>query len=270
VHPWLNFKSLVHSKPDFFVIGVQKGGTTSLYKYLIQHPCVLPTNEKEIHFFSDKYHKGYSWYSTQFPSLLKKYSCTIHNRHRVITGEATPYYIFHPHVASRIKYSSPNAKIIIMLRNPIDRAFSHYRYHVKLGEETLSFKEAIEAESMRLQGEMEKMLGDESYSSKNLKLFSYLKRGVYIEQIKRWYELFPEEQILVLKSEDFFSYTEESYNSVLEFLGLPKYLLTAYKTFNVGKEVSMDSEMRKFLMNYFRPYNQELYKFLGKDFGWDS
>jgi hypothetical protein len=157
-----------------------------------------------------------------------------------------------------------------MLRNPIDRAFSHYRYHVKLGEETLSFKEAIEAESTRLQGEMDKMLVDEHYSSKNLKMFSYLKRGVYIDQIRRWYELFPEEQIFVLKSEDFFSHTEESYNRVLEFLGLPKYLLTAYKTFNVGKEVSMDTEMRNFLMNYFRPYNEELYKFLGKDFGWES
>lgn len=156
-----------------------------------------------------------------------------------------------------------------MLRNPIDRAFSHYRYHVKLKAEGLSFEEAIEAEPHRLQGELEMMLKDEYYSSKNYKLYSYLKRGVYIEQIKRWYDLFPAEQILVIKSEDFFSNTEKSFNKVLEFLGLPKHALASYKTFNIGKETAMEQEVRSLLADYFRPYNQELFDYLGKDFGWD-
>lgn len=270
MYPWLNINSLVHAKPDFFIIGTQKGGTTSLYNYLVQHPCVLSSNEKEIHFFSDKYHKGLSWYSGQLPSLYKKYRHALKIHHKPLTGEATPYYIFHPLAASRIKQVCPNAKIIMMLRNPVDRAFSHYRYHVKLGEESLSFKEAIEAEASRLRGEVEKMMEDESYFSKNLKLYSYLKRGVYIEQVKRWYGLFPGRQILVLKSEDFFANTEGNYNKVLEFLGLPEYTLTSFKTFNVGKEVAMDDDVRSMLVDYFRPFNQELYDFFDVDFGWDT
>ncbi len=270
MHLWQNFKSLAYAKPDFFIIGAQKCGTTSLYNYLVKHPCVLSSHEKEIHFFTDKYDKGYSWYSKQFPSLIKKYYYTVRKHHRIITGEATPYYLFHPHVAKRIKSAFPKAKIIIMLRNPVDRAFSHYRYHVKLGQEPLSFKDAIEAEPARLQEEYEKMLMDENYSSINYKIFSYLKRGIYIEQVKRWFELFPAEQILVLKSEEFFSDTASCFSRVLDFLELPEYELSSYKTFNIGRETAMDREIRKFLVKYYRQYNQALYSYLGKDFSWDG
>ncbi len=246
-------------KPDFYIVGAQKCGTTSLYKYLIQHPRILPAQEKEIHFFSDKFHLGYSWYEKQFPCCPP--GC--------ITGEATPYYMLHPHAAQRIQAWSPHAKIIMMLRNPVDRAFSHYRYHVKLGAESLSFAEAIEAEPARLQGERDKMVVDESYQGNNYKLYSYLARGVYIDQLMPWFELFPKDQILIMKSEDFFSNPKVSFDKTLAFLALPDYEISSFKKFNEGKQAPMGKEVRLQLLQYFRHHNQRLYDYIGSDFGWD-
>jgi len=188
----------------------------------------------------------------------------------VITGEATPYYIFHPHAAERIRKLFPHARIIMMLRNPVDRAYSHYRYHVKLGAEELPFDKAIEAEPERLRGEFERMQSDSHYNSANVKIFSYLKRGIYIEQIVRWYALFPKEQILVIRSEDFFSDPEQCFNITQEFLGLPRHHLSTYKTFNIGAQSTMSKDTRAKLVEYFMPYNRKLYEYLGRDFDWDQ
>ena len=112
--------------PDFIIVGGQRCGTTSVYNNLISNPDVTPATKKEIHFFSDNYHKGLTWYQNQF----KKSLCT---------GEATPYYIFHPHSLRRISNDIPNVRIIILLRNPVDRAYSHYWLEVRLKNEHLSF-----------------------------------------------------------------------------------------------------------------------------------
>src|SRR3990172_222546 len=189
-YSWFEMKSMTHSNPDFFIVGAQKCGTTSLYNYLARHPCVLGATKKEIHYFSDLYDEGIGWYKSHFPSLLKKYSGILVNRRVLITGEATPFYIFHPHAPERIGKLFPHAKIIMMFRNPVDRAYSHYRYHVKLGAEALSFEDAIAAEPERLADELGKMIADEHYNSYNYKMFSYLKRGIYIEQLRRWLDLF--------------------------------------------------------------------------------
>jgi len=270
IFPWLTMKSLIHSRPEFFIVGAQKCGTTSLYNYLIRHPYVLGASIKEIHFFSDHYEKGYGWYKCHFPSLFRKYRRVLSGRHKVITGEATPFYIFHPHAPERIKNSYPQARIIMMFRNPVDRAYSHYRYHVKLGAETLTFEEAIEAESERLKGELDKMITDKHYNSYNYKMFSYLKRGIYIEQLKRWIDLFPREQILIVRSEDFFDDPASCFGRVQKFLGLPQHTLASYETFNVGKEVSMDQKTRERLVSYFSPYNKSLYECLDTDFDWNK
>lgn len=266
---WSNLGSLIRSKPDFFIVGGQKCGTTSLYNYLVQHPCVLPASKKEIHFFSDNFAEGYRWYKRHFPPLFDEYRRALSQRHRVVTGEATPYYLFHPHAPRRIRRLFPHAKIIIMLRNPVDRAFSHYRYHVKLGVETLTFEEAIKAEPARLQGELEHMIRDEGYFSFNYKMFSYLNRGIYIDQVSRWFEQFPDGQILVLKSEDFFADPETRFNVVQEFLGLPRHTLSSYRKFNVGEDVAVRTETRGRLQEYFAPHNRRLSAYLGAEFCWD-
>ncbi|MCC6301280.1 MAG: sulfotransferase [Gammaproteobacteria bacterium] len=260
---------LGRAAPDFFIIGVQKGGTTSLYNYLARHPAVLPAAEKEVHYFTDNYRHGGLWYRERFPTRYHKFRRMLRLRARVLTGEATPYYIFHPHAARRIRGHYPGARIILMLRDPVERAYSHYRYHVKLGVETLDFEGAIAAEPKRLEGELEKMMADETYLSERYKLFSYLRRGVYVEQIRRWHEQFPREQILILKSEDFFADPAACFRDVVRFLGLGRHELPSYDTFNAGAESALSGETRRRLREYFRPYNAELYDYLGVDFGWD-
>jgi hypothetical protein len=249
--------------PSFLIIGSQKCGTTSLYNYLAQHPNIIAAAKKEIHFFDCNYDKGYRWYKSHFCETNKH-----RDKKNVIAGEATPYYIFHPHAPTRVKKTLPGVKLIVMLRNPVERAFSHYKHHVKYKVEPLSFIAAIKAESERLAGELNKMIQNENYQSYNLQMFSYLHRGVYVDQLKRWFAYFSKEQFLILKSEDFFAEPENNFAKTLRFLGLPEYKLMHYKKFNPSQAFSMDNSTREYLINYFRPYNENLYELLGLDFGW--
>ncbi len=252
-----------HSNRHFLIIGGQRCGTTSLYNYLGQHPNITSASKKEIHYFDTNYDKGYNWY--------KKYFITTEGSKRkteLITGEATPYYIFHPHAPSRVKKILPDVKLIIMLRDPVERAFSHYKHHVKLKFEPLRFEEAIRLEPERIAGEWDKMLQDRSYNSHNLQMFSYLARGIYSDQLKRWLEHFPKEQILLLQSEDFFNNPEDNFLQTLHFLGLPDHKLIAYEKFNAIGSESMSNSIRRYLTNYFKPHNERLYKLIGTNFSW--
>lgn len=257
--------------PDFLIIGAQKCGTTSLYNYLIEHPWVAPSVTKEVHFFDHAFARGLAWYRRQFPSFPEKCYARIVLRQGFVTGEASPYYIFHPHAPRRVWVTLPDVKLIVLLRNPVDRAFSHYQHSVRSGKESLSFEEAIEKEGERLNGELEKMLADEHYRSMPHQAYSYLSRGVYIDQLKTWLSLFPAEQILILNSEELYASPAAVYRQTLEFLGLPAYELQEYRKYDHGGyRVKMDSATRQRLVAYFRPYNQRLYEFLGKRFDWDQ
>lgn len=250
-------------EPSFLIIGGQKCGTTSLYNYLIQHPNLIAASKKEIHFFSTNYDKGDEWYKSHFPRTK-----AFGNKTDVITGEATPYYIFHPHSPARVSKTLPHVKIIVMLRDPVERAFSHYKHHVKLKVEPLTFANAIKAEPERLMDELDKMVQDESYDSYYLQMYSYLARGVYVDQLKRWLDYYPKEQFLILQSEDFFRDPAGTFMKTLQFLGLPEFKLMSYKKFNASQVSSIDQSMREYLTNYFRPYNEDLYELLGSDFDW--
>ena len=252
------------SLPDFLIIGAQKAGTTFLYYLLCQHPYVAPTSEKELHFFdSQKFNKGEGWYRSNFPPP------TSENGHKVITGEASPYYIYHPLAARRAAQVVPHARLIVLLRNPVDRAYSDYQNRLREGNEFLGFEEAIEAEEERIKGEKEKMLADEGYSSASHRRHSYLARGVYVDQIKEWHNHFDPDQLLVLKSEDFFKNTRKMMQLVCDFLGLPEW---DGGNFGQGKNRRrynpMSPTIREKLESYFEPHNQRLYDYLGQDFGW--
>src|SRR5215467_6288621 len=169
--------------PDFLIIGGQRCGTTSLYYYLTDQPCVYPAATKEVHFFDDHFASGIDWYRAQFPtSAYKNYVERVRHQH-FLTGEASPYYLFHPHAPRRISAALLYVKLIVLLRNPVDRAFSHYWLEVKGRYESLSFEEAIRCEQERIAGECEKMVNDENYHSFKYRRFSYLTRGIYIDQI---------------------------------------------------------------------------------------
>ncbi|WP_420973484.1 sulfotransferase family protein [Bacillus thuringiensis] len=246
--------------PHFLIIGAQKCGTTSLYNYLIQHPQVCAASQKELHFFDIYFQKGLNWYYNQFP-LIKLNKL-------IITGEASPYYLFHPHAPKRIAKTLPNVKLIVLLRNPVDRAYSHYYHQVKMKTESLSFRQAIEEENKRLQPELIKMLENENYHSLPYQYYSYLARGRYIEQLQNWMNFFPLKQFLIIKSEDFFLNPDIVFRDVLTFLNLSPYQLKQYNKENSNNYPELDISTRSELNNYYDGYNLKLYKYLGVDFDW--
>ncbi|MGH8010638.1 MAG: sulfotransferase domain-containing protein, partial [Candidatus Binatia bacterium] len=233
-------------------------------------PCIAPAFLKEVHFFESKhFHKGTLWYRTYFPSVLSKYLMQIRQK-AFITGEATAYYIFHPHAPKRIRQTLPDVKLIALLRNPVDRAYSHYHHEVRKGREPLPFADAVEKEAERLQGEKEKMLADDHYESHNYHHYSYLSRGIYVDQLQVWTALFPKEQILILRSEDLYTDPARVLRQAFDFLGLPRWDLPAYKNFNDADYTEMDAGVRKHVADYFAPHNRRLYEFLGRDFAWEK
>jgi hypothetical protein len=259
--------------PDFLIVGAQKCGTTSLYGNLVKHPSVIPALVKEVHFFNNSrnyFQKGVGWYKAHFPSLLYKYYSTHICRNDFLTGEASPFYMFHPHAPKRISELLPEVKIIILLRNPVDRAYSQYHHEVEGRCETLSFEDAIRMEEERLRGEFDKIMKDEHYKSWRYDHNSYLLRGIYVDQLKRVYNYFNKSQVLILKSEDYFKDSQATFEKALQFLGLPVWQPNDFKKANVGSYQKMDPAVRSRLLDYFEPHNHRLYDYLGINFGWDK
>lgn len=259
--------------PDFIVVGAQRAGTTSLFEYLSQHPWIGRSFGKELHFFDDlngNFRKGLTWYRAHFPSYPYMFFAGTARGREMITGEASPYYLFRPLAAERIARTLPDVKLIAILRNPVDRAYSHYHHNVKGKGEALSFEAALEKEPERLAGEVERITRDDAYRGEKHQRYSYLARGIYVDQLKRWFSVFPREQMLIVKSEDFYADRPGALQTVLRFLGLPAWAPKGYRHYNVGGYSRLDSSTRKRLVEYFRPHNQRLYEYLGRDFGWDE
>jgi hypothetical protein len=249
--------------PAALIIGTQKGGTTSLFNYLVAHPDVLPPANKEPHFFDLYYANGVRWYRGRFPF-----------RHRLPSGgltlEATPFYMAHPLAPERAAQLLPDAKLVALLRNPIDRAYSHYHFNRLGAEEPLSFDEAIEREPERLAGEEERLHEEPEYTSYNFRTYSYLRRGQYVDQLRRWVEHFPRSSLLVLQSEQLFRDPAGGTAIVQQFLGLRPHVLQSYRPHLQGSyESDIPPTLRQRLAAHFDPYNQELYRWLGQDFDWD-
>lgn len=262
--------------PDFLIIGTQRGGTTSLYNYLIGRPGTGPAFVKELHFFDKKFHKGSSWYRAHFPTAFQKYVFEHTHKQPFVTGEASASYMFHPHVPRRVAQVLPDAKLIVLLRNPVDRAYSQYHLEVELQRETLSFEEAIEREEERISKERDRLLADERYVSFDYSRYSYLARGIYADQLRTWTSLFPREQFLILKSEDFYADPVAILEQASAFLHLPQLepheRTKKYKQHNYVQQpyAKMSASTRKRLLAYFEPHNARLYEFLGVNFGWDK
>lgn len=267
---YCNLKGIFHTTPDYLIIGAEKCGTTSLYEYLLRHPNIIPAKGKEISYFDNKFRNGFGWYKTFFPSLLNKKCNQNFLKNKIISGEATPRYLNHPHAPKRVLKLLPKIKLIVLLRNPVDRAYSHYQMEVIRGREKLSFEKAIECEKERISEEFQKMEIDDTYYSRKYYWFSHLEAGIYIKQLKRWMGLFPKNQFLIIQSEDLFKNTTSTYNVVLKFLGLSHYELPEYKKFKERKYQKLDTGLRKKLSDYFQPYNEQLYQFLGRDFSWEQ
>ncbi len=238
--------------PKFIIIGSQRCGTTSLYTYLAEHPQILTPIKKEMDFFSWHFHRGIDWYLAHFPLMPEG--------EEFVTGEASPSYFDYREAPKRVYSAFPEAKLIVLLRNPVDRAISHFYRLRELNWEGRSIDRAISDEIERLNQNPEYIIGEEPGN--------YLARGRYIEFIKNWLAFFPREQLLILKSEDFYENVGETVQQVLAFLDLPEYQLSEYQNANPGSYQRVNESIRELLSDYFKPYNQELEEYLGRKFDW--
>ena len=245
------------SLPSFVVIGAQKAGTTSLFRYLGRHPGVSPPRLKEIHFFDLHWDRGISWYRAHFPLHVSGVPA--------FTGEASPYYLFHPRVPERMSGVLPGAKILVLLRNPVDRAISHYHWEVSYGNETLSFRNAVVREAEIVPRETARLLEEDGYRSFLHQHISYLSRGRYAEQLGRWLKHFSRDRILVLLAEELFANPGDTMARVQDFLGLPKMEARDYPIHRGGSYGGNTDMKREELKEYFRPHNERLRQLLDMD-----
>lgn len=257
--------------PDFIIIGAQKAGTTSLFAYLTEHPDVRPGLYKEVHFFDLQFDRGERWYRSVFPqrrSLARPSSPT--GRTTAITGEASPYYLFHPLAAERAAQVSPQSRLIVLLRDPIARAWSHYRHEVAAGREQLSFEDAIAAEPERLRGAEEAVRsnGPEELCQRHRNC-SYVSRGRYAEQLAPWLRLFPRERILILRAEDLFADPAASWSRVQSFLDLPAHRPREFAVHNLGPGGDLPPATRAALEELYREPDRQLVELLGPEFQWE-
>ena len=248
----------VRPLPDFLILGAQKAGTTALYAYLRWHPHVTGPSFKEVSFFDRHYAHGERWYRAHLPL----------RRRGAIVGEASPSYLFHPLAPERVARMLPNARLIALLRDPVERAFSHYQHEVALGREELSFEDAVEAEEQRMRGEVERMLREPSYFSHAWWNYTYVARGLYAEQLERWFAAFPREQILVLISEELLEQPADSYARTLEFLGARPHELSSFPRIFAREYKEMSPATRERLEREFEDPNRKLADLLGRELPW--
>lgn len=244
--------------PSFLVIGAARSGTTTLFYYLFQHPAVARPATKEIHFFDDNYWRGANWYRSFFATSLGDR----------ITGEATPYYLFHPAVPERVAVTLPNVRLIAILRNPVDRAYSHYRKMRRHGKEQLSFEDALDAEERRIAGEQQRLLSDPDYRSRELHRHAYVARGLYADQLERWLAHFPRDELLVLRAEDFFTRPQEVYARTLAFIGVDPFDPGDFHARNPAPSRSLRPALRARLEERFAEPNERLARLLDTDVWW--
>ncbi|MFM7068701.1 MAG: sulfotransferase family protein [Actinomycetes bacterium] len=258
--------------PDLLVVGTKRGGTTSLWRYLGQHPGVLPLfpaaeHLKGLYYFDVHYDRGERWYRSHFASDTARRRHQRELGYAPIAAEASPYYLFHPLAPARARATVPDARIVVLLRDPVERAFSHWKER-RRHTETLTFGEAVAAESLRIRGEEMRLRTDPSAVSFAHRHQSYLAQGRYSSMLERWRSAFPAEQIDVVVSEEFFADPQRTVDQLTGALGLPRHPLGSVEAFNAAPSPDMDPEVRAMLRRHFAPEVDRLEYLLGRELPW--
>lgn len=269
--------SSLRAQPDFMIIGTKRGGTTSLWFALAGHPDVAPLfppaqELKSAHYFDIHYDRGPRWYRSFFPTERHVRAREKLSGRRVVTGEASPYYMFHPLAAERIARDLPDVKLIVSLRDPVERLWSHYNERLAGHTETLGIDEALDAEVGRLAGESERIVAEAPhYYSFHHDLSSYLARGRYLEHLEPYLERFGSDRLLILRAEDYYEDSSGELGKVSKFLGiapLPGEREAAH--YNRLPRSSMPDAVRTRLIDYYRPHVAALESTLGRRFRWKN
>jgi Sulfotransferase domain len=268
-HGFGSVTSGLRMTPSVLIVGAQRCGTTSMFKALRQHPAVLaPALNKGIHYFDKRYGRGMGWYRRHFPLELTAGLVARRTGAQPVTLESSPYYMFHPLAGQRIAQDLPGVRLIVLVRDPVERAYSAHAHELARGYETEPFERAVDLEESRTAGEVERMLADPSYDSLPLQHNAYLARGRYIEQLQRLEKLVGRDRIHVVDSHDFFERPEPTFAQVVDFLGLPHSEAISFERHNARPRSPMADALRTRLEQHFEPYDELLAQWWGQTPGW--
>jgi len=247
--------SRVRMLPAFLIVGAQRCGTTSMYRTLSQHPAVVKAVlHKGVHYFDLNYSHPIGWYRAHFPFRA---------RETRVTFESSPYYLFHPLAGDRIAADLPGAKLLVLIRDPVERAYSAWAHEQARGYETEPFERALELEAGRLAGQAERMTAEPGYLSFSHQHHAYTARGQYVEQLERLASLVGRDRLHVVDSGDFFVKPEPAYDGVLDFLGLPRGDYPEFERHNARPRSALPGSVRAALAEHFAPYDERLTAWLG-------
>lgn len=242
--------------PGLIIIGAQKAGTTSLFAVLAQHPGLTPSRTKEVHFADRNWGRGPDWYARCFPKAA-------------LTFEATPNYLFFPHAARRIAKVVPKARLVAVLRDPVERALSHYHYERRRGGEWLNLEAAFGSEGARTDQDWERALAQPGFWSLALQHQSYLRRGLYAAQLARWEEVFPRDHILVLEDKELYAHPALTLARILNFAGVAADPGLALCRENTGSyENPVPNDFAQSFYRQFREDSARLSERYGDRFSW--
>lgn len=272
-----NSTSVFRVLPDFIIIGSGRAGTTSLYSYLIQHPSIYAAstyNNKpvaDLHFFEYMISDKISWYKSHFPTIFTKNYFKFKSKNNFVTGEYTSTYMYNRNVPKRIFKLIPAVKLIVILRNPVDKIYSTYSQQFFFNEFLSSFMDTINAELKRF--EISKTLPELSSVNPDFENFvqhNLIRHGIYFDYLKEWMKIFPRNQILIVDSEKLKNSTQESLNKIFKFLNVSSHNVSNLSKINVGKYPPINVLSKEFLIEFYKPYNQKLNNLLNTSFDWNK
>lgn len=254
--------------PSFLIVGAQRCGTTSMYKTLAQHPLVLPAVlHKGAHYFDTGYGHGSAWYRGHFPLLASARRAAVDGQ-LPMTGESSPYYMFHPLAGQRIAADLPGVRLLVLLRDPVERAYSAHTHETARGFETESFEKALELEPVRLAGEEAKLLADPTYQSHSHQHHAYVTRGRYADQLRRLEGTFGRDRMHVVDSQRFFTEPEPVFAEVTDFLGIGDAPGIVFEKHNARPRSPMPESLRSSLQDQLAESDAELTTWLGRTPTW--
>ncbi len=276
-HSYRLLTNQFRSLPDFIIFGSGRAGTTSLYSYLIQHPYIVSATTDnsapvaDTHFFEYMTSNKTEWYKSHFPTNLYKSHLKRKYNHNILTGEFTSTYIWHPLVPKRIFNLLPNIKLIAILRNPVERAYSSYQQQLQYGFLDLTFEDVIKTELERM--ELSKTYANYKIDNpdfNNYVIPNIVRHGIYVDYLKNWYKVFPKEQILIVEANELNNQTGKTLENIFEFLKITNFKIQDLTKANVGKYNPMSKSTKQLLIDFYKPHNLRLYELLGRTFDWDK
>jgi hypothetical protein len=260
--------------PDLLVVGAKRAGTTSLWHYLRQHPGFLPLypaaeHLKGLYYFDVHYDRGERWYRSHFFTAAWRAHRARELGHPTVAAEASPYYLFHPLAAARAHELLPGARVVVLLRDPVERAYSHWKERSR-HTESLTFAEALLAEPLRTAGEERRLVEDPTAVSFAHRHQTYVAQGCYSTPLRRWFDAYGRDRVEVVVAEELFARPQSVVERLWGQFGLPAQPLTDVSAHNAAPSPDMDPAVRRQLRKFFLPEVARLELLLGRSLPWPN